>query len=207
MSDAELIQGSPEWLQARLGHVTASRFKDVLAKVKNGEAASRRNYRVELAVQRLTGQIAESYTNGAMQWGTQTEPDARDAYAFATDSQVEQCGFLHHPDLEWVGCSVDGLVGEDGGIEIKCPFQSAVHVDTLLGGVPSEHVPQIQGAMWVTGCKWWDFVSFDPRMPTNCQLFIKRVYRDETYIADLAGAVAQFLDELNDLTEKLRRYT
>ena len=136
MSDAELIQGSPEWLQARLGHVTASRFKDVLAKVKSGEAASRRNYRVELAVQRLTGQIAESYTNGAMQWGTQTEPDARDAYAFATDSQVEQCGFLHHPDLEWVGCSVDGLVGEDGGIEIKCPFQSAVHVDTLLGGVP-----------------------------------------------------------------------
>jgi putative phage-type endonuclease len=206
MSDAELIQGSPEWLQARLGHVTASRFKDVLAKVKSGEAASRRNYRVELAVQRLTGQIAESYTNGAMQWGTQTEPDAREAYSFATDSQVEQCGFLHHPDLKWVGCSVDGLVGDEGGIEVKCPFQSAVHVDTLLGGVPPEHIPQIQGAMWVTGRKWWDFVSFDPRMPTNCQLFIKRVYRDEPYIQELASAVAQFLDELNDLTEKLRRY-
>ncbi len=201
----ELIQGSELWLQARLGHVTASRFKDVLAKIKSGEAASRRNYKAQLVVERLTGQIQESYKNAAMEWGTATEPQARNAYEFLHDCTVVQTGFTKHPSLEWVGCSVDGLIGTDGGIEIKCPYQSAVHLDTLLNGMPAEHTAQVQGAMWITDRQWWDFVSFDPRMPANLQLYVQRVPRNEVYIAELAAAVKTFLDELTEMVERLRK--
>lgn len=200
----DMVQGSQEWLHARLGHCTASRFKDVLAKVKSGEAAARRNYKTQLVLERLTGAMQDSYTNAAMQHGTETEPLARAAYEFFTDAEVVQTGFVRHPSVEFVGASPDGLVGDDGGIEIKCPFQSAVHLETLLSGVPSEHIPQIQGTLWVTGRQWWDFVSFDPRMPEHLQCKIIRVVRDQAYIEELELAVRKFLSEVDALINHLR---
>lgn len=192
------IQGSPEWLAERAGHATASCFKDVLAKIKTGEANDRRKYRMQLVTERLTGIPVETYQNAAMARGTATEPMAREAYEVESGEWVEQVGFLKHPGMTWTGASPDGLIGEDGGIEIKCPFNSTVHVETLQGGImPPEHRPQVQGVMWVTGRKWIDFISYDPRMPAKLRLFVYRVQRDEAYIATLAEQVEKFLAEVD----------
>jgi len=196
-------QGSAEWLAARAGHVTASRLKDVLAKIKTGEAATRRTYRIQLVTERLTGLPQESYKNSAMEWGTATEPQARMAYEAATGRMVFEKGFLKHPELEWIGASPDGLVDDLGGIEIKCPYNSAVHVETIMSKMPAEHVAQIQGCMWVTGRQWWDFVSFDPRMPAHLRLYVERVARDPEYIDMLATEVSHFLDEVAATTKTL----
>jgi putative phage-type endonuclease len=196
-------QGTQAWLADRVGHVTASRFKDVLAKIKTGEAAGRRNYRVQLVTERLTGNPTESYTNAAMEWGTATEPLARAEYESARSLMVDETGFLHHPEILWVGASPDGLIGADGGCEIKCPHQSTVHVETWDGGMPPEHRAQVQGTLWVTGRKWWDFISFDPRMPAGLRLYVERVERDDAYIAALAAEVAKFLDEVESMRERL----
>lgn len=197
------IQGSTEWLAERAGHATASRFKDILATIKTGEAATRRNYRVQLVTERLTGIPCQSFTNAAMEYGTATEPLAREAYEAETGELVEQVGFLKHPALTWTGASPDGLIGDEGGIEIKCPFQSTVHVETLQGGMPTEHRPQIQGVLWVSGRKWIDFISFDPRMPEKLRLHVERVNRDDKYIADLEKSVTSFLMEVAQQTESL----
>jgi putative phage-type endonuclease len=196
-------QGTVEWLAARAGHCTASRFKDVLAQIKAGEAATRRNYRMQLVTERLTGLPQEGYQNAAMQWGTDTEPFAREAYEIETGDVVQQTGFLSHRILPWVGCSPDGLLGEDGGIEIKCPHQSVIHVETLQGGMPTEHRAQVQGSMWVTGRKRWIFCSFDPRMPERLRLHIEEVKRDDEYIAKLEKEVRTFLSEVEKLTASL----
>ena len=201
-----LIQRSPQWFAARCGKVTARRVKHVVAKIKSREAAARRNYKAQLVVERLTGIAQETYTNAAMQYGTETEPQARDAYVFRTDNKVEEVGFIQHESL-MAGCSPDGLIGTDGGIEIKCPFQSAVHIETLLNGMPSEHRAQIQGSLWITGCSFWDFVSFDPRLPAHLQLYIERVERDKKYIANLEKKVVVFLDEVSEIVKKLERVT
>lgn len=185
-------QQSEGWRAARAGKITASRFADVLAKIKTGEAATRRAYRWEVLTERLTGLPVEGYTNKAMEWGTAHEAQAREAYEAETGDLVEQVGFLLHPERDTVGCSPDGLVGAEGGVEIKCPFSSVVHVQTLHGGMPREHTAQVHGAMWVTGRKWWDFVSFDPRMPDGLQLYVERIHRNEGYIAELAAEVARF---------------
>ena len=198
-------QGSTAWLSARAGHATASRFKDVLARIKVGEAAGRRNYRMQLVTERLTCIPCESYTNAAMQWGTDTEPAARAAYEALTGEIVAEAPFLLHTWLDWVGASPDGLVGADGGIEIKCPHQSTVHVETLQGGMPPDHIAQIQGVMWVTGRQWVDFVSFDPRMPENLQLHVERIKRDEPYITLLETEVRKFLAEVDALEQQLRK--
>lgn len=190
------IQGSEEWLAERAGHATASRFSDVLAKIKTGEAAVRRNYRLQLVTERLTGIPAESYQNAAMAWGTEQEPFARAFYEAETGDMVEQVGFIKHPGLAWAGASPDGLIGTDGGIEIKCPFQSSVHVETLQSGMPSEHKAQVQGVMWVTGRKWIDFISYDPRMPEKLRLYVQRIERDDAYIAELEKSVSAFLSEV-----------
>ena len=124
-------QGTPEWLAARAGHATASRFKDVLAKIKTGEAATRRAYRWQLVTERLTGMPCESYTNAAMEWGHLQESSARLAYEAHTGEFVDETGLLLHPEVQWVGASPDGLVGAEGGVEIKCPYNSVVHVETL----------------------------------------------------------------------------
>lgn len=192
----ELIQGSEEWRAARAGRVTASRFADVMAKIKTGEAASRRDYRWELLTERLTGLPCEGYTNRAMEWGTSHEAEAREAYEAETGELVQRVGLIPHPDHPMIACSPDGLVGREGGQEIKCPYSSVVHVQTIKGGMPAEHRAQVQGAMWITGRKWWDFVSYDPRMPEELRLYVERIPRDEAYIALLASEVIKFEAEV-----------
>ena len=190
-----IVQRTPEWFAARLGIATASRFSAVLAKVKAGEAAERRNYRAQLVVEKLTGKPVETYQNAAMQHGTDQEPFARMAFAAKSGLIVEEVGFLRHATID-AGCSPDGLIDEGGMIEIKCPFQTAVHIESLKNGMPKEHVPQVQGQMWITGRHWVDFVSFDPRMPERLQLFVQRIPRDEEYITTLSKEVAAFMEEV-----------
>jgi len=198
------LQRTAEWMQQRCGKVTASRVADVLAKVKTGESASRKNYKMELVVQRLTGQPGESFTNAAMEWGTATEPQARMAYEAHTGSFVEEKGFIDHPTIEGFGCSPDGLVGDDGLIEIKC-MNTANHVETIIEGKPpSRYIPQMQCQMAVTGRQWCDFVAFDPRLPEDLQLLVVRVDRDQEYIDQMEVEVKQFLSEVNDLFNQLK---
>lgn len=187
-----MIQGSDEWRAARAGKITASRFADVMAKIKTGEAATRRAYRWEILTERLTGQPCEGYSNKAMEWGTAHEAIAREAYEAETGELVEQSGLVLHTEHPFVGCSPDGLIGADGGCEIKCPYSSVVHVQTLHGGMPMEHRAQVHGAMWVTGRKWWDFISFDPRMPEGLQFYVERIQRNEGYIAELEAECLRF---------------
>lgn len=190
-------QRSDEWFAMRAGKVTASRVADVIAKTKTGPAASRKNYMAELIAERLSGEASGGFTNAAMQWGTDTEPMARDAYQAITMETVTEEGFVIHPTIEQSGASPDGLVGEDGLIEIKCP-NTATHLDTLESGkVPAKYITQMQWQMACTGRQWCDFMSFDPRLPEAMQAFIKRVPRDDEMIAELEAAVTEFLAELD----------
>ena len=192
-----IVQGSPEWFAARLGKVTASKVSDVVAKTKSGWGASRANYMAALIAERLTQTPADSFSNAAMQWGTEQEPLARVAYEFFTGRDVEQVGFVDHPSIPMTGASPDGLVGEDGLVEIKCP-NTATHIDTLLDGkVPGKYVIQMQWQMACTGRQWCDFVSFDPRMPEEMRLWIQRVDRDGPHIELLEEDVTRFLAELS----------
>jgi putative phage-type endonuclease len=196
-------QRTEEWFAARLGKVTASRVADVLAKIKSGESASRKNYKMELVVQRLTNKVGESFTNAAMEWGTEQEPFARMAYEAHTGTFVKEEGFVDHPTIEGFGCSPDGIVGE-GLIEIKCP-NTATHIETVLENkAPSKYIPQMQAQMACTGAKWCDFVSFDPRVPEDLQLFVVRVERDQEYIDSMEVEVKQFLSEVLDLFNQLK---
>ncbi len=191
-------QRTAQWLYDRVGYCTASRFKDVLGVLKSGkEPAARRNYRVQLAVERLTNHPTSNYMNAAMEWGVTQEAQARMAYEARTGEIVEETGFIHHPSLEWCGGSPDGLVGAKGLCEFKCPYESAVHVMTLLdGAMPEEHAAQVQGLMWITGREWCDFVSYDPRPPRGLDLFVQRIARDDAYIASLETEVRKFLAEV-----------
>ena len=189
-------QGTPEWHQLRLGKVTASRVADILARTKTGPSASRQNYLIELALQRTTGIIQESYSNAAMEWGTQTEPQARVAYEVNTNNFVDQVAFIDHPSIEWFGCSPDGLVSDRGLVEIKCP-NSTTHWEYFkFNRPPQKYVIQMQAQMAVTGRDWCDFISFDPRMPERSQLLIVRVDRDEAFIAEMEKQIKQFLSEV-----------
>lgn len=191
-----LIQGSEEWKAARLGKVTASRISDMIARTKTGWGASRANYMSELLCERLTGTPAEHYISAPMQYGTEMESEARAAYSFRTDSDVELIGFVPHPTIAMAGCSPDGLVGGDGGIEIKCP-NTATHLETLLSGtIPAKHTTQIQFTMGCTQRQWWDFVSYDRRVPEPMRIFLRRVERDDLMIAQLEVMVKEFLAEL-----------
>jgi len=193
---SDIIQGSDEWKALRLGKVTASRVSDVVARTKTGYGAGRANYMAQLIAERLTGTPAESYTNAAMQHGTETEPEARSAYEFYQGVNVKEVAFVPHPKIDQAGCSPDGLVGDDGLVEIKCP-NTATHLETLLGqAVPSKYDAQMQFQMACTDRQWCDFVSYDPRMPENMRLFIKRVARDDKRIAELESEIAAFLLEM-----------
>jgi putative phage-type endonuclease len=196
-------QRTEEWFNARLGKVTASRVADVLAKIKTGEAAARKNYKMELVVQRLTKQFGESFSNAAMEWGTEQEPFARMAYEAHTSNFVKEVGFVDHQTISMFGCSPDGIVGE-GLIEIKCP-NTSTHIETVLDNkAPSKYIPQMQCQMSVTGAKWCDFVSFDPRVPYDWQLVVIRVERDQEYIDSMEAEVKQFLSEVEDLFNQLK---
>lgn len=199
-----IVQGTPEWFAARCGKVTASRVADVIAKTKTGYSASRANYMAELIAERLTGETAPSFSNAAMQWGTDTEPKARAAYSFIADVDVEEVGFIEHPSLGMAGASPDGLVGDVGLVEIKCP-NTATHLDTLLGqSVPAKYVTQMQWQMACTGRAWCDFASYDPRLPEPMQLFVQRVHADRDEIARLEAEVSSFLAELDGKVTALR---
>ena len=168
----------------------------LIAKTKTGPSASRANYAAQLIAERLTGAVAESYTNAAMQHGTEMEPEARAAYEFYQGVTVTEVAFVPHPKIDQAGCSPDGLVGMDGLVEIKCP-NTATHLETLLGqAVPSKYEAQMQFQMACTGRKYCDFVSYDPRMPENMRMFIKRVHRNEKRISELETEIAGFLLEI-----------
>jgi len=196
-------QGTPEWFAARLGNVTASRVADVIAKTKSGYSASRENYMAQLICERMTNTVAESYTNAAMAWGTETEPLARAAYESYADVLVDEVGYIPHPTIERAGASPDGLVGLYGLLEIKCP-NTATHIDTLISEqVPAKYITQMQWQMACTGRIWCDFVSFDPRLPSGLQMFVKRVEFDAEYVAMLKEEVTKFLTELDAKISKL----
>jgi predicted phage-related endonuclease len=198
-------QGTDEWFDARLGLATASRFKDVLATIKNGESAARRNYRAELVVERLTGKPLDRFKTAAMEWGNDTEDLARMTYMLITGNKVKETGFWKHPVLE-AGASPDGLVGKDGLIEIKCK-NLANHIEVLrIGRMPKEHEAQVQGQMLMTNRKWCDFVSFAPELPENAQTLIVRVERDNNYIANLLSELETFLNEVEDEVNFIKNY-
>ena len=197
-------QGSAEWLHARLGRATASRAADIIAKTKSGWGASRYNYEAELVAERLTGVPADSYVNGAMQWGQEKEPEARAQYAFLADLDVVEVGFIEHPRIPMAGASPDGLVGDDGLVELKCP-NTSTHIATLLGEpIAAKYITQMQFQMATTSRLWCDWVSYDPRLPDYARLHIHRVYRDDEYIAELENEVRIFLLEVDKKTERVR---
>ena len=196
-------QRTEEWFTARLGKVTASRVADVIAKTKSGYSTSRDNYMAQLVCERLTGKQGESFTNSAMQWGTETEPLARSAYEANADIMVEELGFVLHPKIEMAGASPDGLVGLFGMLEIKCP-NTATHIEALLTEtVPTKYITQMQWQMACAQRQWCDYVSYDPRIRTDLQLFVKRVEFDAPYVAMLEEEVIKFLKELDIKVNKL----
>lgn len=198
-----VVQGTDAWFAQRAGKLTASRMVDVLAKIKSGESASRANYRAELVAERLTGKVAEGPTNASMRWGTEAEPLARAAYEAETGLLVVETGMVDHPTIRMSGASPDGLVGTDGLVEFKCP-ETKAHIETLLTGeAPSKYVPQMQWQMACTGRLWCDFASFDPRMPSDMQLFIKRIPRDAEYIAMLEAEAVKFIGEVDETVAEL----
>lgn len=198
-------QGSSEWHQIRLGKVTASRVADIVSKTKSGYSTSRANYAAQLICERLTGVPTETFTNAAMLWGVEMEPEARSAYEFNRAAKVEQVAFVPHPTIADAGCSPDGLVGDDGLVEIKAPM-TATHIETLKGrSVPTKYVTQVQWQMACTGRQWTDFVSYDPRMPEAMQFFCIRVHRVPEIIEELEREVIAFLNEIRATIDTLQK--
>ena len=199
-----VTQGSEAWHLMRVGKITASRINDVVAMIKTGEAATRADYRIELVCERLTGKPTEGFTNSHMERGIELEPFARSAYEIATSTFVEQVAFIDHPRLKNTGASPDGLVGNDGLIEIKCPSVKT-HIKTLVDKkAPSKYMNQMQWQMACTKRLWVDFVSYCPELPENMQLFIKRVERDNGIIAELEAKVLEFDEEVEAVIQQLK---
>ena len=198
------LQQTEEWFQARVGRMTASRVGDVLAKTRSGPSASRAAYMGELVAERLTGQPIEKFQSAAMKQGTELEPQARAAYVFLSGSTVEEIGFVPHPRINAAGCSPDGLVGDLGLVEIKCP-QTHTHIETLLGAeIAKGYRDQMQFQLACTGRLWCDFVSFCPLMPAGMDTHIRRVERDNVYIAEMEVEIGKFLAELDAKIAALR---
>lgn len=203
----EIIQGTPEWLQMRVGCVTASRVADVIAKPKRGtgELACRANYRSEIVCECLTGRSAEHYVTPAMEFGIENEPVALAAYEMARDVEVGDGGFFLHDTISRFAASPDGLIGIDGLVEIKCPT-TATHIDYMITGiVPEAYQPQMLAQMACTGRQWCDFVSFDPRLPKKLQLFVRRFQRDDARIAEMESEVLKFLEEVIETIKLLEQ--
>lgn len=197
-------QGTAEWLAERLGKATASKIADVVGRTKTGWGAGRANYRAQLIAERLTGRAADTFTNAAMQWGTDTEAEARRAYSFYADADVHEVGFIDHPRIAMSGASPDGLIGDVGLVEIKCP-NTATHIDTLRGApIPDKYVKQMLWQMACTGRGWCDFASYDPRLPETMRLHVTRLHRDDAAIAELEAQVAEFLAEVDAAVADLR---
>lgn len=200
-------QRSDGWHADRAGKWTGSKFVDVLARNKKTGEKLKAYYDLiwQVVVERMTGKAVEGPTGLALAWGTEVEPYAAEAYELETGNVIIKTGFIKHPEFDFAGCSPDGLIGDDGGLEMKCPKDSKVHLERFLSGVPDEYRPQIQGCMWVTGRNWWDFASFDPRMPETHRFLRIRVYRDNAFIANLQAAVLEAEAEAQELHAKLLR--
>lgn len=198
-------QGSREWLSARAGLITASRIADLMAKTKTGESAGRANYRAQLVAERLTGMPQESFSNAAMQWGTEQEPMARSMYEIKAGVMIDQIAIAMHPSISLTGASPDGLIGNDGLIEIKCP-NTATHIEYAVSGKPpGKYVMQMLWQMECTGRQWCDFVSYDPRMPEEMRLFVVRVNRDEEKLAEIRAEVIKLNEEIAQQINQLKR--
>jgi putative phage-type endonuclease len=199
----DLVQGTEEWRRARAGSVGASSIADLMAQTKSGWSSSRANLMARIIVERLTGEPQETYQNEAMRWGNDTEPQARNAYAFMRDVDVVEVGLIRHPAIAGAHASPDGMVGDSGLLEIKCPL-SATHIDTLLSGtVDGRYIKQMQFQMACAERAWCDFVSFDPRLPGDLQTWMTRVHRDDDMIAEIEDAVRLFLMETEAKLRKL----
>lgn len=201
MSDVK--QGSEEWLQSRMGKVTASRVSDVLAKTKTGYSTSRQNYAIELALERITGNRQPFYMNDAMRWGTEKEPFARAAYEAKTMFIVDEVALIDHPTIPMSAASPDGVIDDDGLVEFKCPIP-ATHLNTLVTKKPAgDYVTQMMWQMACTGRKWCDFASYDPRFPEHLQLVVVRINRDNVVIKAMEDEVVKFLAEVDAMVQQL----
>jgi putative phage-type endonuclease len=200
----DLVQGSPEWRQARCGSLGASGLTAALAKTKSGaQSAGRKNTIAQLVAERMTGRVARGFTSRAMEWGTETEDQARAMYAFVTNNTIRQVGLVRHPTIAGAHASPDGFVNDDGLVEIKCP-NTATHIYTLLNGsIDNEYLTQMQWQMACTGRAWCDFVSFDPDMPDDKSIWIRRVRRDEAIVQRLESDVRLLLREVEATIQQL----
>ena len=199
-----MTQGTDEWLKARLGWTTGSRIVDIMPGVKGKYLASRKNYMAEKVIEILTDESPEHFVSEAMQWGTDTEPLARSAYEAITGNFVDEDGFVPHPTIPKLGASPDGIVNPDGCIEIKCP-NSANHLSTILGSlIKRDYIFQMQCEMMCLDKQWCDFISYDPRMPDNLQIFIQRIPRDEVMITEIEMEVKKFQGELQEMLAKIK---
>lgn len=199
-----LEQGTPEWLMARCGKITASRIADVISVLKSGApGADREKYKWQLVSERLTGDFTKTYTNDAMLWGIENEPIARDFYSQYFDRDVIQVGFIQHPRLDFAGCSPDGLVEEVGLLEIKC-MTTVNHLQAIHNNEPpKQYLPQVHWQMACTNSKWADLTLFDPRVPLEMQMKVFRIERDEAEIERLENAAVLFNDEVEETIAKL----
>lgn len=196
------LQRTQDWFAARCGLCTSSKFADAMAKLKSGKPAqARTSYAIQLVCERISGQPTPHFETAAMRWGTEHEPGARVEYAWRNKIEVQEVGFIKHPTL-MCGASPDGLVGDEGLCEIKAPTTQR-QVETWLNGMPEDHIPQIQGQMWITGRKFVDFVSFDPRL-VGYELYVQRIERDDAYIANLEAEIREFLSEVDGIHALLR---
>ena len=205
MTDAAIIQRSPEWFAARCGSLGASQLADALAKTKSGWGASRANLRAKLVVERLTGQQEDGFTSAARQWGVEKEEEARIAYSFLTGRNVVEVGLYKHPTIIGTHASPDGLVDDDGCIEIKCP-NSSTHIEMLkTNQVAHKYILQMQWQMACADRQWCDFVSFDPRMPEHLMMYVQRIERDNEMLATLESEVRAFLAEVEEDVKALSK--
>ena len=199
-------QGSPQWHAARCGRVTGSRVADIVRKTKTGVSKMRQTYAGELVAERLAGvQEGNGFTSGPMQWGKENEAQARQLYALMHDADPLTVGFVVHHSIDMAGASPDSLIGECGGLEVKCP-NTITHIETLRGApIDPDYFKQMQWNMACTQHAWWDYVSFDPRLPAEMQLHVQRVHRDPVVIAELENAVRAFLREVDEIEADLRQ--
>lgn len=211
-------QRSDEWFAERAGKITASRMADVMTERERGEFKSGprkgqpkpqpknlTDYAHQLAAERLTGLPRKQVKAAALTWGREVEPAAMAAYQAETGEIVEACGFIAHPEFDFIGASPDFLVGNEGGGEIKSPESAEIHLETLLNGLPSEHIAQIQAGLWVTGRQWWDFVSYHPSFADQHRLYIQRVQRDEAYINGMQEACLLLEADVKNIINELNR--
>lgn len=193
-------QGSPEWRQARCGIPTASRFDRIITPKTRKASAQQVGLRNELLAEWISGTPSDDFASEFMQRGKLLEPEAVAAYEWERGVTVDRVGFVRHDDLA-VGCSPDGLVGDDGGLEIKC-YGMEHHIGALLSPNPdAEHLCQIQGCLWITDRRWWDRYYYHPTLPS----VLVRVERDEEFIHALAVEVEAFVHRLEEAKGTLRK--